>query len=165
MTTVNNYTIIGRAEKIQIPSYSKAPIAAKIDTGADLSSIWATSITEKDGHLEFMLFGPSSEHYTGEIIKVPKGDYRVTRVASSFGHKEIRYVVRVGIKLGGRSVKTTFTLSNRSNKTYPVLIGRKLLKGKFLVDVTKGEPLKQAEKDKKRALKRELEKMHNTLEA
>lgn len=164
MKSSNNYTIVGRAEKIYIPSYSAAPIVAKIDTGADLSSIWATGIHETDGHLEFALFGPSSPHYTGQVIKVPKGDYRVTRIANSFGHKELRYVVRVGIKMGGRSLKTTFTLSNRAQKTYPVLIGRKLLKGKFLVDVTQGVPLKDKERQKKAKLKRELEKLHDKLE-
>ncbi len=158
-------TTIGRAEKIMIPSYSNAPIVAKIDTGADLSSIWASNIIEHDGHLEFTLFGDSSEHYTGEVIKVTKGDYRVTRVANSFGHKELRYVVSVSIKMGNRSLKTTFTLSNRANKTYPVLIGRKLLHGKFVVDVTKGTPLIKEEKAKQKTLKQEIKKLHEKLGA
>lgn len=149
--------IIGRVEKISFPELGIKGVHAKIDSGADLSSLWATSIHERNGNLSFKLFGPKSEHYTGKEITIPAPHYLLTRVANSFGHKELRYVIKMQIKLGGKLLVATFTLSDRSRKTYPVLIGRKLLKGKFLIDVGRGTPLKELEANKKKRMKRELE--------
>jgi hypothetical protein len=149
--------IIGRVEKISFPEIGIKGVHAKVDTGADLSSIWATAIKEENNVLSFKLFGPKSVHYTGKEIQVPKAHYLRTRIANSFGHKELRYVVKLQIKLGDRLIVGTFTLSDRSRKTYPILIGRKLLNKKFLVDVSQGSPLKAVEKRKKERMKEELE--------
>lgn len=149
--------IIGRVERVALPAFDIKNIPAKIDTGADLSSIWATDIIEKDGILQFKLFGKASKSYTGQIIKFDKPHYLLTRIANSFGHSELRYVVKLQLKLNGKLVKATFTLSDRSNKTYPILIGRKLLNRRFLVDVSKGTPLKEIEAKKQKSLKKEME--------
>lgn len=149
--------IIGRVERIDFPELSIKGVHAKIDSGADLSSLWATAIHEEDGVLRFKLFGRKSPHYTGKEIEIPKPHYLLTRIANSFGHKEMRYLVKLQIKLSGRLMVATFSLSDRSRKTYPILIGRKLLKGKFLIDVAKGKPLTELENLKKDRMKKELE--------
>jgi hypothetical protein len=149
--------IIGRVERISFPEIGIKGVHAKIDSGADLSSLWATGIHEEKGVLHFKLFGAKSPHYTGKEIMIPSPHYLLTRIANSFGHKELRYVVKLQIKLGGKLLLATFTLSDRSRKTYPILIGRKLLKGKFLIDVGRGTPLKDIEEKKKLRLKNELE--------
>jgi hypothetical protein len=149
--------VIGRVEKIDFPELSLKNIHAKIDTGADLSSIWATGIHEERGVLKFKLFGRRSPHYTGKEIVFYQPHYLLTRVANSFGHKEMRYVVKLQIKLGGKLITGTFTLSDRSKKTYSILIGRKLLNRKFLVDVAKGTPLEEIEKNKKDRMQKEME--------
>lgn len=152
-----NQDILGRVERISFPDLKIGNVPAKIDTGADLSSIWATGIKENNGILSFRLFGPKSRLYTGKKIEVQAPDYLLTRIASSFGHRELRYVVKLKVSVGGRTIQGSFSLSDRSRKTYPVLIGRKLLKGKFLVDVSRGSPLLSAERSKKDKLKKELE--------
>lgn len=149
--------IIGRVEKISFPELGIKNVHAKIDTGADLSSIWATGIHEENGVLRFKLFGRKSEFYTGKEIEFQSPHYLLTRVANSFGHREMRYVVKLQLKLGGKTIVGTFTLSDRSKKTYPILIGRKLLNRKFLVDVSKGSPLTDVENGKKVRLQKELE--------
>lgn len=149
--------IIGRVEKISLPELGIRNVHAKIDSGADLSSIWATGIKEENGILTFKLFGRKSAHYTGKEISFTKPHYLLTRVANSFGHKELRYVVKLQLVLGGRTIVGTFTLADRSRKTYPVLIGRKLLNRKFLIDVSKGSPLKDVESRKKNRMQKELE--------
>lgn len=83
----------------------------------------------------------------------------MTRVANSFGHKELRYKVKLRILVKKRLIKATFTLSNRSSKLYPVLIGRTLLRNKFIVDVAKGTPLRAAEEARAEQLKSELERV------
>ena len=42
------------------------------------------------------------------------------------------------IILGGKKIRGTFTLADRSKNKYPALIGCKILNKKFLVDVSKG---------------------------
>lgn len=149
-------TIIGRAERIILPDHGDHLVPAKVDSGADVSSIWASAIREHDGCLEFVLFDTTSEYYTGSVIRLTAENYRLTRIANSFGHREYRFVVKLRIQLAGRKFKATFTLADRSKKTYPILIGRRLLKNKFLVDVAKGSPLVAEEKAK-------LENLHIAL--
>lgn len=148
--------IIGRAERIDFLDYGIANVPAKTDTGADLSSVWATDITEQSDGLHCKLFGPGSSLYTGNTIVFPSSSYTITRIANSFGQKEIRYKVKIRIKVKDRTIRATFTLADRSQKTYPVLLGRRLLKGKFLVDVAQGDPLIKLEEQRTKKLAKEL---------
>ncbi|CAN5143901.1 hypothetical protein BH09PAT3_BH09PAT3_0910 [soil metagenome] len=150
-------TIIGRAERILFVDSCPERVPAKIDTGADLSSVWATDIVEQDDRLSFKLFGPQNICFTGETLTVPKGEYRLTRVANSFGAKEFRYVVKLLVEVQGRTFNASFTLADRSKKIYPVLLGRKLLNKKFLVDVSSGEPLLDEERKKRVKMLLELQ--------
>jgi ribosomal protein S6--L-glutamate ligase len=152
-------TIIGRAEKIDLRDFEISEIPAKVDTGADTSAIWASSISEQEDGLHFTLFGPDSPYYTGVEQVFTKPDYSLTRVANSFGQKELRYKVKLRITVKGRMVRATFTLSDRSTKTYPILLGRKLLHGKFLVDVRGGSPMLEEEAMKAMALERDMQQL------
>src|ERR1700757_293689 len=152
-------TIIGRAEKADLIDLGMKKVPVKIDTGADASSIWAHAVEKRGDNLHVLFFGELSEFYTGEEHVFGKDEYTVTRIANSFGHREIRYKIKLRIKLKGRIIKGTFTLSDRSRKLYPILIGRSLLTKKFLVDVSKGRPLKEAERERSKKLLTELETM------
>lgn len=149
----DNITTIGRAEKVQLPDHGDHLIPAKIDTGADSSSIWASEISQEAGSLKFVLFARGSKYYTGKVITVAAEDYRITRVASSFGQRELRYVVKLRMRVLNRTFRATFTLADRSTKTYPILLGRRLLKNKFIVDVAKGNPLLAEERAKRDELR------------
>ncbi len=163
-TDKNKQTItIGRAEKIYVLDHFKKSLVAKVDTGADLSSIWASNIQEGDGELSFCLLGKESPAFTGEVIRLHEGDYSITRVASSFGQRELRYTVKLRIKLAGRVISATFTLADRSTKTYPILLGRRLLQGKFVVDVSQGNPLRREEREKHEKLRIELSQLDDKL--
>lgn len=152
-------TLIGRAEKVDFPQLSAVKVPAKIDTGADASSIWAHKIENDDGTLKVVFFGLSSEHYDGKVHIFSANQYTITRVSSSFGHKEVRYKVKLKIIIKGRLINGTFNLANRGTKLYPILIGRSLLRQKFIVDVSKGSPLTAAENARKAALEKELIKL------
>lgn len=155
-------TLIGRAEKVDFPELAFKRIPAKVDTGADASSIWAHTVNvddANDGKLEVIFFGPESPYYDGRVHKFPKSAYTITRVSSSFGHREIRYKLKLKIKVKGRIINGSFTLSDRSAKLYPILLGRSLLKHKFIVDVSKGKPLIAEEKNRRAKLKEEILKL------
>jgi hypothetical protein len=135
--------IIGRADRIDLPELGFLGVPAKVDTGAKTSAIWASNITERDGGLAFTLFAEGYPQYTGEELFAP----RFTRVvvASSIGAEQGRYKVVFLAKLRGKKIRASFTLADRSKQAYPVLIGRNVLRGKFLVDVKSGRPDHSAE--------------------
>ena len=135
--------VVGRVERGNFPQFDVFGVPAKIDTGAYRSSVWASNIQELDGQLSFTLLGPSSEWYSGAVYSTDR--YEKVEVENSFGQKQERYSVFIKIKMGPKLVSTNFTLSDRSMKIYPVLIGRKLLKGRYVVDVAEGEPLEDEE--------------------
>ena len=111
-------------------------IPAKIDTGADSSVIWASKIrVKKDGTLVFALFGEGSPYYTGKVFK--RTDYKVSSVKNSFGKNEIRYRTYFPVVIAGKKIRVLMNLADRSNNTFKILIGRRSLTGKFLVDVSK----------------------------
>lgn len=125
--------IIGPSAYVSVAHREQVP--AKIDTGAEASSIWASNIkVGKDGMLKFSLFGPSSPFYNGKFIK--RKDYTVMVVRSAMGHEQLRYRVHLPIKISGRKINVLFSLSNRSRNSFPILIGRRTLQGKFIVDVS-----------------------------
>lgn len=146
--------IIGRADLIDLPEQGFFGVPAKVDTGAKTSAIWATNDYERDGGLAFTLFAPSSPLYTGEEHFVT--DFQRVVVASSIGAEESRYKVTLLIKIRGKKIRASFTLADRSQQAYPVLIGRNALRGKFLVDVQSGKPDRYAEKQRSDQLQGEL---------
>lgn len=149
--------VIGRAEKAKFPQISDKRIPVKIDTGAKSSSIWASTINETKEGLEVIFFGPNSEFYDGKVHLFKKSEYDITQITNSFGHEEFRYRIKLKVKVNNRLIRGTFTLSNRSAMIYPVLIGRRLLLGKFIVDVSSGRPLLKKEKEKREKLKKLIE--------
>lgn len=126
---------IGTIEAVSLPDYGVENILAKVDTGADSSAIWASNITETDGELSYTLFGPSTPSFTGEVIRTRK--YSIVTVRNSFGQKENRYKVTLRLILADKIINVRITLANRSNNRFAILIGRRTLKGKFLVDAAK----------------------------
>ncbi|HEY8992348.1 MAG TPA: RimK/LysX family protein [Candidatus Microsaccharimonas sp.] len=149
-------TLIGRAERVDFPQLSFSHVPAKIDTGADASSIWAHVSQLEGTRLDVIFFGPGSPYYDGIVHSFPRSEYTITRVSNSFGQREVRYKLKLKIKVAGRIIMGSFSLANRSSKLYPILLGRSLLRNKFLVDVAKGEPLIEEEKARKAKLKEEI---------
>jgi len=129
--------IIGSNATVDLVGHAEG-IPAKIDTGADSSAIWATNIhIDQEGILNFVLFDKGSEYYTGEVIK--RKNYKVASVRSSNGQNQIRYRTEIIMKVGRKRVKVLFNLSDRSTQHFPVLIGRRTLANKFLVNVSERE--------------------------
>lgn len=128
---------IGPKTFVDFPELSLFKVPAKVDTGADSSSVWASNISEEKGQLKFTLFDEDSPFYSGDVIATKR--YRLITIRNSFGIAEPRFRVSLQIKLEGRLIRATFTLADRSSVSYSVLIGARALRGKFLVDVSKSD--------------------------
>ena len=132
-------TVIGRSDRIDLPEFGLFDVECKVDTGADTSAIHCSNlrIIEKDGvlTLSFKLLDPEHPSYIGKHIKVK--DFAERSVRSSTGHTESRFVIKTTGVLFGIEHPIEFTLSDRDTMKFPILLGRKLLKKGFLVDVNK----------------------------
>lgn len=162
MTGVSK-NIIGRAEKVNFPTLGLKAVPAKIDTGADASSIWCSKLEMVDGELRCTFFGKGSPFYSAEVVVFSNKDIDLTRVSNSFGHSELRYKVKIPMELKGRTIKATFTLTDRSTKLYPILIGRSMLRNKFIVDVSRGSALHEEEGERRKRLKKEMRRKKKEL--
>ena len=124
--------IIGRTDKVDFPELDLAGIDAKVDTGAYTSSIHCKDIIEVDQQLNCSFLDPTHPEYNGKRFTFY--NYDITAVKSSNGTVEIRYAIRTKITLFDKTYHITLTLSSRDDMRFPVLLGRKFLSGKFLVD-------------------------------
>lgn len=61
--------------------------------------------------------------------------HKMRHVKSSNGSIEERIFIKTVIELAGRAFEAELSLTDRTNMKYPMLIGRKFLEGRFLVDV------------------------------
>ena len=127
----NKIRLVGRREYVDFPELKLFSVEGKIDTGAYTSSLHCKNISlENKSGTSFLVFET-------EAGKHEFKDFFRKRIKNSFGEMEERYVIKTSIKIGRKTILTTISLSDRENLRYPVLIGRRLLKGKFLIDVSK----------------------------
>lgn len=127
---------IGRADRADFPELDLENLHVKIDTGAYTSSIHCHHIKEKTirdkRYIEFALLDPSYMQYPDKVFKTK--NFKQKKVKSSFGDIEQRYVVKTKIILFGKEYSIDLSLSERGNMKFPILLGRKFLKNKFIVD-------------------------------
>lgn len=127
--------LIGRREFVNIPALGITGIEAKIDTGAYTSSLHCEKINvENEDGREVLYFTIEP----GENVRVFRFEnFSRKKIKNSFGEMEERYVIRTGVNIGRKSIVSVISLSNRDNMRYPLLLGRRLLKKKFLIDVSR----------------------------
>ncbi|MDY0232919.1 MAG: RimK/LysX family protein [Sulfurimonas sp.] len=139
--------IIGRRELISILDLELFDLDAKIDTGADSNALHCDDIEIDDkGFVHFTLQDAVHEAYHDKRIVMPL--HSIKRVRSSNGKLQERASIKVSVEFFGKKYKTIISLADRADMKYPMLIGRKFLSGKFLVDVSKEYIAKKDEKVK-----------------
>jgi len=155
MTTVKKpKKTIGRAELIQFPGIEYVAVHARVDSGARTSAIWVSQAHVEDDKLAVVFFGPESPLYDGKKHYFTAFSRDI--VTNSTGDRSLRYKIRLSIVLRGRRIRANFTLADRSKQVYPVLIGRNVLRGKFIVDVSLGNALREEEQALIRRNRQEL---------
>lgn len=122
--------VIGRADLVDLPELGVQEVNAKIDTGAYRSSIHCKKVYLKGDTLLFVVY--TEEGW--KEFETTKWKQRVIR--SSNGKKQERFVITTTIRLFEKNYKASISLTDRSKMKSPLLIGRKLIKDRFLVDVS-----------------------------
>lgn len=131
----NKLLIVGAIERVLLEPQGEV-LEARIDTGAQTSSIDAREITpfERDGK-SWVRFKLPLRDKEGSSIQI---ETRVTGRAEIKRHGEApleRLVVTLRVVLGPVDRLSRFTLADRKGYDFPVLIGRSYLQGLAVVDV------------------------------
>lgn len=127
-------TTIGRREQVDFPELGLFGLTAKVDTGAYTTALHCHDIREEKGVLFFKLLDPTHPSYNG--IEMSFSEYIQKEIKNSFGESEKRYIIKTIVRIGRKRIKSVISLTDRGTMRYPVLIGRKLLKNRFIVDVS-----------------------------
>lgn len=132
-------TLIGRSDRIDFPDLHMSNVEAKVDTGAYTSAIHYHHAEEREEHgkkvLHFTLLDPEHPEFNGK--KFFFDSYEKRHIKNSFGESEERFIIKTHIVLFDKTIEVEFSLSNRGNLKFPILLGRKLLKRGYVVDVRK----------------------------
>ena len=114
-------TVVGLVEPVKVtgPTGKSKEILARVDSGATKSSI--------DVRLAAALS-------LGPILKA--------KLVKSASGKSLRAVVEAKIALADDEFKSDFTIADRADMKYRVLIGQNILKKGFLIDPAKEVPKK-----------------------
>ena len=131
--------IIGRREFVDLLDLELNGLEAKIDTGAYTSALHCHDIKEEFlGNVKtlcFKLLDPQHPEYNHKTFR--STSYTKKLIKNSFGEKEERFVIKTRILIAKKKINSSFSLTDRGNMKYPILIGRRLIKGKFMIDVKK----------------------------
>ena len=133
--------LLGRRELVDFPDFALGGIEAKVDTGAYTSAIHCTNIhidapAGQPPVLVVHLLDPGHAGTDGRPLTFRR--FALRDIRSSNGEVQERYVIRAVVQLYGETFEADFSLSDRSDMKYPVLLGRSLLRqGRFVVDVAK----------------------------
>ena len=110
---------------------------AKVDTGACTSSLHATNIRPftRDGQpwLSFSVHFFSAKQKIEQDCEAKLIAQR--SITSSNGASSLRYIIETPLQVANQCFLIEVSLSNRRNMNYPMLLGRKAISGRFLVDV------------------------------
>lgn len=126
--------VIGYIESVDLAELELYGLDAKIDTGADSCSIHCDDIVVNGDTVTFLLHDEVHPAYHGKEITLPIA--KRGKVKSSNGKSEERIFINIAIKLGCKTYNTEISLSNRENMKYAMLIGRRFMSHRYLVDVS-----------------------------
>lgn len=126
--------VIGKKELISIIDLGLFDLDAKVDTGADSNALHCDDIfIDEENNVHFTLLDEIHESYHGRRMILPL--HKLKKIKSSNGQVQLRPSVKLSVFFMGKRYKTVISLTNRADMKYPMLIGRKFISGKFLVDV------------------------------
>lgn len=131
--------VIGRKDIISFPDFGLQHVPVKIDSGAYSCTMHCQRISLLEENekqvLEVVFLDPGFPGYTGNVQRFTEFDRK--KVKSSNGLAEERFFIRGSVRLFNETVETVFSLTERDGLRNPILLGRRLLNKRFLIDTSK----------------------------
>jgi hypothetical protein len=124
--------IVGWIEPVTLAGGQLA-LEAKLDTGADVSSLDARDIriAERDGRSWVSFAVPDRK---GRRLRIERPLERMMEIKKASGGSQDRPVVQLKVCLDGVERLTVVNLVDRERLSTPMLLGRSFLEGHFAVD-------------------------------
>jgi hypothetical protein len=133
---VDGPALIGWREWVAFPEWGLDAVKAKVDTGARTSALHADDLEEfeRDGRrwARFVVHPWQRNDDDAKVVEAVLVDQR--HVTSSSGAKSLRPVVRAAIDLAGSPHEIEVTLTRRDEMGFRMLLGRKAMAGRYLID-------------------------------
>jgi len=127
---------LGWREWIELPALGLPVIKCKVDTGARTSALHAFEVkTELCHGVDMVHFAVHPVQQRDDLIvrcEAPLLDRR--SVTDSGGHREQRYVITTDLIVAGQRWPVELTLTDRDSMRFRMLLGRRALAGRALVD-------------------------------
>ena len=117
---------IGEVEEVILMPWG-VKLPARIDTGAEMSSLDARELKVKNNMAQFRL----PNRFGGLELRLPVKSWQNFRSAD---FKEKRPVVEITFCMGPKLLHINVNLNDRSTVRYPLILGRNALKDYFIVD-------------------------------
>mgnify|MGYP002623326450 CR=1 FL=1 len=145
-------TEIGWREWVSLPELGVEAIQAKVDTGADSSSLHAFNQErfQRDG-VEWIRFEIHPKKRARKpVIECEAPVVMERKVRNPGGRSELRPVISTAVVVNGVQIRALINLTERDEMTFRMLIGRRTMRGKFVVNPgrsylgAKPEPKKQS---------------------
>lgn len=127
---------IGAVEFCDLPDMGIEKLEMRVDTGAATSSLHVDNIEEySKGKKNFVSFDLHPDiHNVDKVVRTTVEILGTKKVKSSSADTEKRVVITTDIRLAGRQWPIKLTLTDRSEMTYMMLLGREAMEGRVLVD-------------------------------
>ena len=125
--------VVGWKEQVALPDLKIKSVIAKIDTGANVATIDAADIkfvTRKDE--KYVKFTVKKRNNTVRKTSAPLAGFK--RIKSSNGDVERRPYIKTDILMDGITKNIELTLTDRGPMDYTMLIGRKALGRRWIVN-------------------------------
>lgn len=131
--------IVGSLETCDLPELGIFGLEIRVDTGAKTSSLHVDNLTkfQKKGR-PWLKFDIHPDAYqTEKVVTCEYILHDLRKVKSSNGESEQRYVIQTELKLGADAWPIQITLTDRSDMSYLMLLGREGMGDRLLVDPSK----------------------------
>lgn len=131
-----NKLIVGALETCCLPELGISDLQIRVDTGAKTSSLHVDDIEKerKDGKLGASFNIHPDIYDVNKIVRCWAPIIDIRQIKSSNGKSEQRLVIKTLIKLGEVEKEIEVTLTDRSEMSYLMLLGRQGMGTDFLVD-------------------------------
>ncbi len=139
MAEKSSKIIIGRRDKVDFPDLNLLDIDAQVETGTYLSSLNCkdieVAIEDEEKKVRFFLIDPIHPSYNERLYTLPI--YKLRKVKDANGRAQNLYSIFTPILLFELHFEIEIELTHDPEREYPLVLGRKFISKRFLVDVNK----------------------------
>ena len=128
--------MIGWREWVALPDLAVAEIKAKVDTGADNSSLHAFNIERyvEDDRQMVRFDVHTRQRKRKPSVSCVAEVVAERRVKNPGGRIEVRPVIKTRLVVAGEEIEALVNLTTRDEMTFRMLLGRRTVRKKFMID-------------------------------